>query len=1042
MTRTAILLSLSALTACLGVACGSGDGPTGADAQTASDAGSGSQDSTQADGGADANYTSDAEPTGDGTDAPAPSACGDDQVTFTMTVDDSANQTYEQGELIWTGSFAWDAETNTISYATAWEPTDGPFPPLWDDGPVSEGGHEAEGSVAGDHIFSVAVCYEADVDRLFAYGMLNDELRWIWVGSNGLLEVPAGTTGVIAAQDMLIPPHGDRDFELTLDISDLHADYAAISLDTHKIFVKGTMNSWSPVQLLDSGTIGDATAGDGVVTYRHSLYLGAHDGLLRPGDEAQFVFVFAFGDTDPDQALEYKSIDTGDALPDGVSARMLCLDGWQPTDVLLSLDSKGVDENTAVVACPDDPDEPLEGSGTTDEQDAQDDTHDPDSTGSGGDPDAGPDEVCSTESPCPAGEVCVSGACFPEPDGDCDDNVPCTGAGEVCLDSLCVVPDSDPNLVLVLPAQGSIDGGTEVTLSGSGFAADSTVTFDGLAAQILSIEPNEVTTITPAHVEATVDVTITSPDGGFSTFPGGYTYVVTANAPFIDDVSPSSGPLSGNTPVTVTGGNFAPGAVVNFGTATASNVDVAGDGGSLTTTTPEHPIATVSVTVTNPDGQKTTKAAAFTFTPALPDWGKLDGPAALATVAGAPTAALTAQVYEEGVTAGQGAGFGITADVGYGPQGSDPTGSDAWTWTAAEYLAETGNNDVWSGTVSPPAGTWAATMRFSVTAGQAWLYVDLDGADNGFDPAQLAVAVVEEAGPVVISELAPAQVAVFGGAQVIVSGAGFDADCTLTVDGDPAEDAAFDDDAGTWSFTASAHPPGPAAVTVTCADGSGTALLTYVATWDGNLDEWQSAPLAANDVETNWGGANHLETLYATTDGTSLYVAVGGATQGDAGANAIAVWLDVDLGAGSGITSAATLTDADGAVDDVFTGVHAFAADGFGAEVGFASLDGASYDPATDDPGAASAGWRSFADPSNFPWLLDGAVHAGADGVEAILPLQTLLGDPTGTLHTLGLVARICNGTGEFVSNQAVPAGTSGTADEVLTGAAELTVLW
>ena len=133
------------------------------------------------------------------------STCPEGYATLTMTVDDSANQTYSEGELLWTGSFSFDEATNTVVYATAWQPTDGPYPPLYDDGPISEGGHEPEGAIAGDHVFGVAVCYLAEQDRLLAYGVLNDDLRWIWLGPNGLLDVPADVEEAFALGACLGP---------------------------------------------------------------------------------------------------------------------------------------------------------------------------------------------------------------------------------------------------------------------------------------------------------------------------------------------------------------------------------------------------------------------------------------------------------------------------------------------------------------------------------------------------------------------------------------------------------------------------------------------------------------------------------------------------------------------------------------------------------------------------------------------------------------------------------------------------------------------
>jgi hypothetical protein len=230
---------------------------------------------------------------------------------------------------------------------------------------------------------------------------------------------------------------------------------------------------------------------------------------------------------------------------------------------------------------------------------------------------------------------------------------------------------------------------------------------------------------------------------------------------------------------------------------------------------------------------------------------------------------------------------------------------------------------------------------------------------------------------------------------------------------------------------------------MTCTDGSDTLSLPYAGAWDGLLDEW-AAPqqLATNTVATTWGADNHLDALYAASDGETLYVAIAGRALGDTfGPNAIAVYVDVDFGAGSGLTDTTPL-EVTGAVDDALGGALTFSAAGFGAEVAFATLNGATYTPAVADPATVAAGWRGLAPTDNLPWLTDGGVVASASGVEAWLPLATLLGPATGASHTLGLNVRIANQTGMSLANQALPEGLAGAADETSTGAASLTVAW
>ena len=85
-----------------------------------------------------------------------------------------------------------------------------------------------------------------------------------------------------------------------------------------------------------------------------------------------------------------------------------------------------------------------------------------------------------------------------------------------------------------------------------------------------------------------------------------------APAPSVTGVSPSSGPLAGGTPVTITGTGFAPGAKVTFSGVAATDVVVASTT-NITAKTPASPEGKAGVTVTNVDGQSVTLADAFTF---------------------------------------------------------------------------------------------------------------------------------------------------------------------------------------------------------------------------------------------------------------------------------------------------------------------------------------------------------------------------------------------------------------------------------------------
>ena len=267
-------------------------------------------------------------------------------VWLTFDVDDSANQTFGDGDIRWTGSFTWDSTTNAVTYATSWLPTDGPFPPLYDDGPLSKGGHEREGATAGDHIFSTAVKFATDADTTFEYGALNELDHWMWVGPNGKLTVQKGATGTIAVPGMALKKFGPVDLKLVLDTKALAAAFSKWSIANNKFFVKGSMNQWTPVQLLDDGKKGDDAAGDGKLTFVLKQNLGKHDGGVSVGDEVQFIFVATTGDALPEDGQEYKG--ATQAQTEGVAAWDDTGTGWTSAPVELKKDSKGKFLNTAI----------------------------------------------------------------------------------------------------------------------------------------------------------------------------------------------------------------------------------------------------------------------------------------------------------------------------------------------------------------------------------------------------------------------------------------------------------------------------------------------------------------------------------------------------------------------------------------------------------------------------------------------------------------------------------------------------------------------
>jgi phosphatidylserine/phosphatidylglycerophosphate/cardiolipin synthase-like enzyme len=183
-----------------------------------------------------------------------------------------------------------------------------------------------------------------------------------------------------------------------------------------------------------------------------------------------------------------------------------------------------------------------------------------------------------------------------------------------------------PTVTAISPASGSMNGGAQVVVSGSGFRYGAVVSFGGppppigTGTRATTIAVTNSTTLcgtgvtlpciiatTPAHSVGPADVVVSNmnpatgiidSNSGISTLTGGYTFVT---APSINNVTPSSGTVSGGTQITISGANFVSGANVLVGGQQAVVQTITNS--SITAITPANSSGTAAVAVVNPDGQ-------------------------------------------------------------------------------------------------------------------------------------------------------------------------------------------------------------------------------------------------------------------------------------------------------------------------------------------------------------------------------------------------------------------------------------------------------
>ena len=166
----------------------------------------------------------------------------------------------------------------------------------------------------------------------------------------------------------------------------------------------------------------------------------------------------------------------------------------------------------------------------------------------------------------------------------------------------------------ISPMSGSVNGGTQVTIIGTGFTNATSVSFDSASilcgghSTCVVNSDTQIIVASPAG-SGTVDVTVTTPSGtSTKSSVDQFTY---APLPMVTSISPSGGSPTGGTPVTINGSGFT-NATVSFGSTAATNVNVMSDS-QITATSPAGN-GTVDVTVTTPGGTSQTNGMdTFTY---------------------------------------------------------------------------------------------------------------------------------------------------------------------------------------------------------------------------------------------------------------------------------------------------------------------------------------------------------------------------------------------------------------------------------------------
>ena len=177
--------------------------------------------------------------------------------------------------------------------------------------------------------------------------------------------------------------------------------------------------------------------------------------------------------------------------------------------------------------------------------------------------------------------------------------------------------DATPVLIGVQPAFGPVSGGNTVRVNGYGFDAPGTqIRIGGAPATLVAAQPSFADVVAPAGAAGFADVSLHDGLGTqLDALVGAYQYVTDLGA---DGATPTSGPDSGGTTVTVMGTGFTGVETVLVGGVPAEFSVT--DDGTLIVVTPQHTAGTVDIEIQR-DGLSATLPDAFTYTGTLQVWG-------------------------------------------------------------------------------------------------------------------------------------------------------------------------------------------------------------------------------------------------------------------------------------------------------------------------------------------------------------------------------------------------------------------------------------
>tara|TARA_R110002072_G_scaffold276051_1_gene437383 strand:- start:111990 stop:116984 length:4995 start_codon:yes stop_codon:yes gene_type:complete len=462
-----------------------------------------------------------------------------------------------------------------------------------------------------------------------------------------------------------------------------------------------------------------------------------------------------------------------------------------------------------------------------------------------------------------------------------------------------------PTVTGIAPTSGLSQGGTGVTITGTGFVTGATVSIGGTTCTSPVVgSATSITCTAGASAAGTYDVVVTNPDTQIGTLAGSFTYIA---APTLTSVTLSAGPVGGGAIINLVGTNFVSGATITVGGSTCT-VPTFVNAISMTCVTPALAAGTYDVVVTNPDTQtgtlvnSYTTQAAPTVTVVSPVTGPLAGGTTMtitgtnfrtgASVSVVGTSCTSATVVNSTtmtcVTAARTAGNGNVVVTNTDAQSG--TLASAFTYqgapTVTSVVPSNGVDD--GGTAVTINGTnfasdisnisfggsacasvvWVnSTQLTCTTTAHASGSVSVTATNQDGQTGTLAAAYTYDPNPTITS-LSPSNGVYTGGDLITVTGTNFVSGATVDLGGSACTPVTFVSSTS-LTCTTTAHAAGSVTATVTNPDAQ-TGTLASAFTFDPP----PTVTSVTNSAGTNLGGT--LVTITGTAFVSGATVDFGG----------------------------------------------------------------------------------------------------------------------------------------------------------------------